>query len=148
MSILSKIPPPVIALACALASIALGNGASHSIQAYAVSGLLCISAAIFGSLAIIAFRRNKTTIDPVNPHRAKVLVQSGVFRLSRNPMYLSLALLLGALASVQESPLATIPIAAFLLVMNFSQIPREEQALRRAFPDEFASYCAKTRRWI
>lgn len=94
------------------------------------------------------FRRAATTMSPLAGRKARALVTTGVYRFSRNPMYLGLLLALGGVVVALGSgpALATLPaLAAFL---HHFQIAPEERALAADFGAEFAAYCSRTRRWI
>ncbi len=92
------------------------------------------------------FRRVGTPIQPTE--RAAVLVRSGPFRFSRNPMYLGIVMmLLGVAAWVGSFPMLIAPVG-FFVFMSTVFIPYEESRLRDAFSDEYLSYAQKVRRWI
>lgn len=106
-----------------------------------VSGVIALAA--FGT-----FWHAHTTIDPFHPQRAARLVTHGIFRLSRNPMYLSLVLLLLAYAlRLGSLPTLAGPVA-FGLYMNWFQIAPEERVLAAKFGDDYRAYCQRTRRWV
>jgi protein-S-isoprenylcysteine O-methyltransferase Ste14 len=94
------------------------------------------------------FRRAGTTVNPLRPERATRLVRAGPYRVSRNPMYLGLALVLSgwAIWLGSASPCALVP--AFVLCLTWLQILPEERALRAAFGQEYARYCGDTHRWL
>jgi protein-S-isoprenylcysteine O-methyltransferase Ste14 len=114
-------------------------------------GVACVfvAAGAAVSLAGVAeFRRVRTTVSPLRPEKASVLVTSGVFRWTRNPMYLGLALALFGWAAYLAHPLAALGVPAFVVWMSRWQIPREERALEGLFGEEFARYRARVRRWL
>jgi protein-S-isoprenylcysteine O-methyltransferase Ste14 len=94
------------------------------------------------------FRRAGTTLEPVHPDRATVLVTSGANSLTRNPMYLGLTGLLVANAIRMGSWAALIPVAGFVLVVDRLQITAEESALRAKFGEEYEAYCRAVPRWL
>jgi protein-S-isoprenylcysteine O-methyltransferase Ste14 len=98
--------------------------------------------------ALLRFRAARTTVNPLDPGKASQLVTGGVFRLSRNPMYLGLTLLLigWALWLGSASPWVVPPL--FVLVMTVAQIIPEEQALGRLFGEPYADYRRRVARWI
>ena len=101
-----------------------------------------------GLLAVLTFRVAKTTVNPKQPQAAKALVTSGVFRLTRNPMYLGLLLLLMAWA-VWLSNIFVWPLLVFFhWQMTHQQIKFEENALLDLFGDEYRSYMHRVRRWL
>ena len=114
----------------------------------AVSSVLLLVAGATGVAGVRAFRRACTTVDPLRPERASVLVSGGIYGRTRNPMYVALALALLAWSVWLAHLLAPVGVAAFVLWMDRLQIPAEESALRAAFGEEFERYCARVRRWL
>ncbi|MGE0313270.1 MAG: isoprenylcysteine carboxylmethyltransferase family protein [Lautropia sp.] len=97
---------------------------------------------------LIAFRRARTTIDPHRPHDAARLVDRGIYRVTRNPMYLGMLLVLVAWAMHLRSgsPLVMLPL--FVAYLTRYQIVPEERALRARFGDDYARYTRAVRRWL
>ena len=93
------------------------------------------------------FYRARTTFDPIAPHRASALVSTGVFAVSRNPIYIADALLLAAHAAWLGRPWALLGIPALAAVLQ-PQIRAEETALTERFGSEYASYVARVPRWV
>jgi protein-S-isoprenylcysteine O-methyltransferase Ste14 len=112
-----------------------------------ITALLAASA-VFGLGGVAHFRRAGTTVHPLRPEQSSALVTGGVYRLSRNPMYLSLLLALLALGLGLSNLFALAFAALFVPCMNRFQIVPEERAMERLFGDEFAAYRARVRRWI
>ncbi len=144
-----RIPPPLIALAAAagqrlLTPEATAPGAARKAAAAATA------AASVGLLASAAqgFRASGTTVDPLRPERASALVSSGPFALTRNPMYVGMAGLLAAHAVLRGSPMALLPAAAFVAVIDRVQIPPEEAAMTTLFGAEYEAYRSAVPRWI
>jgi protein-S-isoprenylcysteine O-methyltransferase Ste14 len=98
--------------------------------------------------AFMRFRKAGTTVNPLDPSKASRLVTDGVFRVSRNPMYLGLVLLLigWAVWLGSVSPWLVPPL--FVIVLTVVQIIPEEQALSRRFGEEYLSYRQSVARWI
>ena len=110
-------------------------------------GRLCIS--LSGMLALSAFlemRRAGTHVDTRQP--ATALVTQGPFRVTRNPLYLSLTLLYAGIALMVNSLWAIILLPGALIVIRYGVINREERYLERKFGEQYLSYKAKVRRWI
>ena len=103
------------------------------------------SISIFG---IVSFRRAKTTINPHKPSAASSLVTSGVYRYTRNPMYLGLSVTLMGWAVFLSNPLALLAVPLFVLYINRFQINPEERVLSSLFGAEYAAYKEKVRRWL
>jgi protein-S-isoprenylcysteine O-methyltransferase Ste14 len=110
--------------------------------------LLAVAGAAVALAGVAEFRRARTTVNPLRPERASALVAAGVFRWTRNPMYLGLAIVLLGWAAYLAHPLAALGVPAFVVWMNQAQIPREERALEERFGEEFARYRKQVRRWL
>lgn len=95
-----------------------------------------------------AFRRARTTVNPTRPGSSTVLVVSGVYRFTRNPMYLGFLLMLLGAAAQLENAAAFIVWPAFVLYLNRFQIRPEEEALRALFGEAFIRYQSRVRRWL
>jgi protein-S-isoprenylcysteine O-methyltransferase Ste14 len=97
-------------------------------------------------MAAMEFRRYRTTIVPhETPDR---LIQTGIFRHTRNPIYLGDALILAGLILRWDAVLALPLVPAFVWSIERRFIIPEENRMRRTFRMEFARYCEKTRRWL
>ncbi len=109
---------------------------------------LAAAAALIAAAAVFSFRAAHTTVDPTRPDSSSRIVSTGVYRYSRNPMYLSFLLALAAWAVYlsQLPPLALLPV--FVLYLNRFQIVPEERALSRKFGADYARYMASVRRWL
>jgi protein-S-isoprenylcysteine O-methyltransferase Ste14 len=95
-----------------------------------------------------SFRNAETTINPMKPESSSALVASGIYRWTRNPMYLGLLwILLGWGIYLSNAP-AYLVLPGFVLYMNRFQIEPEERALTRIFGPAFAAYRAHVRKWI
>lgn len=148
----NKIPPPVVAVifGAAMWGIATrlpGVEAGESSRAIAAAVVIAIGA-LFCIAGIVSFRRAKTTANPLKPETASSLVSSGIYRVSRNPMYVGVTLFLVAWAIYLASPWALAGTLGFVLYINRFQIEPEERALTALFGAEFESYRAKVRKWL
>lgn len=147
-----KVPPLALALATA-ALMALLAGAAPGLEVTipartAAAVLLLLAGTGMAAAAIAAFRRARTTVNPLAPARASALVDSGVYRVSRNPMYLGVALILLGWALWLANLLALALVPAFVVYIDRFQIGPEEEALAQRFGADFAAYRAATRRWL
>ena len=95
-----------------------------------------------------AFIRAKTTVNPLRAERATSLVVTGLYRVSRNPMYLGLITLLIGWALLLGSLGPLFLIFGFERVMVFAQIRPEEAALAAKFGNEYANYANRVHRWL
>lgn len=94
------------------------------------------------------FRRARTTVHPLRPETATSLVTDGIYRYTRNPMYLGLLLALFGWAILLGQPAALLLAAGYVPVMNHLQIVPEENALRTRFGAAFNDYQSRVRRWL
>lgn len=97
---------------------------------------------------VVSFRRAKTTVNPLNPETASALVASGIYRRTRNPMYLGAFVALLGWAVFLANAVAFILTPLFVVYMNRFQIGPEERALTALFGPQFSEYCGKVRRWL
>ncbi len=147
-----KIPPlvQVIVWACILWGVSPGLP-RVSIDAF-WSTLLAITVLVIGILLAVAgvleFRKMKTTVDPRMPEKASALVVSGVYSISRNPMYVGFALWLLALVIYLQAPLLSVGVLLFVLYMNRFQIAPEERTMAAMFGVQWESYKSRVRRWL
>jgi protein-S-isoprenylcysteine O-methyltransferase Ste14 len=109
---------------------------------------LALAGVVIALLGVISFRRAKTTVNPLHPEAASALVVSGIYRLTRNPMYLGLLLLLLGWAMFLANALTLVFPAVYVPLMNRLQILPEEKALAEKFGSGFADYQSKVRRWL
>lgn len=104
--------------------------------------------AVVAGLGVYEFRKACTTVDPRTPEKSAALVVTGVYRLSRNPMYAGFLLVLIAWAVHLANLAACIFPVLFMTYMNHYQIGPEEKYMRKKFGDDFDRYAKRVRRWI
>ena len=147
-----KIPPPVIALIITAIMWGLSSylpSLSLDIDLHHIPTVtLVFIGVMFDLLGLLAFRRLRTTIDPLNPDKASTLVTSGVYRITRNPMYVGLAILLLSWAVHLAMLCPFVGPILFVLYINRFQVIPEEQAMRRNFDQEFKVYADRVWRWL
>ncbi len=149
----SRIPPPFVALVAAL-SMWLASLLPLDVQEAPLAWratLAIVIAAVgvaFSVGGMRAFRQARTTMNPFTPDMASALVTGGVYRLTRNPMYLGLLLDLLAWAVFLWAPLALAVLPIFVLYIHRFQIVSEERALSSLFGSEYADYKQLVRRWL
>jgi protein-S-isoprenylcysteine O-methyltransferase Ste14 len=113
------------------------------------TAVLLLAAGILVAVAgVLEFRRARTTVNPTTPQASSSMVCSGIYRHTRNPMYLGMLLVLAAWAAWLANPAALVVLPAFLLYLNRFQIEPEERILARLFAGEFDAYCRSVRRWL
>jgi protein-S-isoprenylcysteine O-methyltransferase Ste14 len=147
----TRIPPPIVA--------ALMGGAMwfspvspmlHVPDSVRIGIALAI-ASVGGMVAMgagIRFRRANTTVNPLKPQAASSLVTTGIYRYTRNPMYLGLLFLLVAWAVFLLSPFSLLGPVAFVVFIGRFQIAPEERVLLGLFGAEYSAYRSRVRRWL
>ena len=111
------------------------------------AALLAVAVGI-GAAALLGFRRAKTTINPLKPEASSALVTGGIYRWTRNPMYLAMLLVLIGWACIVSNLAALVMLPLFVSTLNRLQIEPEERALHARFGAEFENYRRKVRRWL
>jgi protein-S-isoprenylcysteine O-methyltransferase Ste14 len=148
----ARVPAPIIAIGIAwlMRLATLGPpapGASDPLWQSAGTAAMQLSGVI-ALAAFYAFWRARTTINPMKPERASTLVTRGIYRFTRNPLYLSLVLLLVAYAiRLWSLPAIGGPVVFIAYVRRFHITP-EERALQAKFGDAFTEYTRRVRRWL
>jgi protein-S-isoprenylcysteine O-methyltransferase Ste14 len=147
-----RIPPPIVGLivAGAMWTVAylLPNLALPTLGRLSVAlvlGATGVGVAIGG---VISFRRAETTVNPLKPETSAVLVSTGVYSFTRNPMYLGMVLALFAWAVYLSSIWSLLGPVLFALYITRFQIVPEERVLERLFGAAFAAYKKRVRRWL
>ena len=146
----NRIPPPIVTFICGI-SIYFSKSFFNQFLNFSNNGIslffLILGLIVFIS-AVRSFRKQKTTVNPLKPKQASSLVTSGIFRFSRNPMYLGMLIILLSI-SFKFNLLGGIIISLlfFIFITKF-QIYPEEEAMNELFGDKFAQYSNTTRRWI
>lgn len=146
------IPPPVIALLCGLAMCGIGEAFPQARFAFPFQAILAGAFVAVGLaidlISIGAFRKAKTTITPLAPEKATSLITTGLYRYTRNPMYLGLLLILGGVAIWLGSLANGIFLIAFVGYITAFQIAPEEARLSDLFGSEYERYRVRVRRWL
>lgn len=145
-----RFPPPLIVAALLAGGLWLDGSFGRPVPAFAtpqaIGALLgLIALGLIGS-ALGLFRKAGTRPEPWQP--ASTLVSRGVYRFSRNPMYLGMALLHLAVALYFLSLGAAVTATLASLLIDRTVIRREEAYLLRRFGAEYQSYCDQVRRWL
>ena len=146
----NKIPPPIIAMVCALGILfskpffreySNVNNSSISILFFLI-GIACFF------FAIKLFKKHNTTISPLKPEKATSLIVSGIYMYSRNPMYLGMLFILISTSIRFNIIGGIISISTFIIYITKFQIIPEEEQLKRIFGEKFLNYKKKTRMWL
>jgi len=146
------VPPPILCVVFALI-MGLGADAAGTVMPahggrLGLAGLAGAAGLMFAAPAFRAFGRANTTIDPTRPDAASALVTNGIYRVTRNPMYVGLTALLLSWALWLGAPAALLGPVAFALLIARYQIMPEERALLAKFGDSYTAYCRRVRRWL
>jgi protein-S-isoprenylcysteine O-methyltransferase Ste14 len=148
----NKIPPPIVCLIVAIAMWVSAWSSPVIDFGHTLRMTLAILFGVFGLVMALlgfeAFGEAKTTVNPVKIDAASSLVMTGVYRYTRNPMYVGLASLLVAWAIYLAAPLTLLGPLAFVLYITRFQIMPEERALSRIFGRPYDDYRARVRRWL
>ena len=147
-----KVPPPVVAVLTAgsiwgvsraVPTLGFTLPYRNAILLTLLLGGVCVAVS-----GVAAFRRARTTLNPLTPDQASALVRSGIYQYTRNPMYLGLLLVLLGWALFVSNVIAFVLLPTFVLYLNRFQIAPEERALASMFGEEFTAYKATVRRWL
>jgi len=148
----NKIPPPAIGILVAVAMWGMSMLGPQLAFApgprYVAAAILAAVGVAFDLLGIFAFRSARTTVNPLKPERASVLVTGSVYRVTRNPMYVGLGLLLLAWAVYLSALFPFAGPVVFVLYITRFQIQPEERVLKSMFGEAYATYSARARRWL
>ena len=148
-SLALRIPPAAVcAIAIGLPYLYGSVPANLNTLNIAFAACFALSGIVVGTLAILQFKAHQTTVDPRDPAQTSSLITSGIFRYSRNPIYLAMALLILANGVALEDWGGLILALLFCVYIQYFQILPEERALRQTFGDAFIRYSQRTRRWL
>jgi protein-S-isoprenylcysteine O-methyltransferase Ste14 len=147
-----KVPPPALALATAVLMWLVSRSSPGLVFVFPAGNLLAVGLAAIGLIVaisgVVTFRRARTTLNPTKPEASSSLVSWGIYKITRNPMYLGLLLVLTAWAIFLSNWFAVLFLPVFVVYMNRFQIVPEEQALTLLFAREFVAYQSRVRRWL
>ena len=146
----TKIPPPIVTLVSAL--LIFFSKELFPNYAFDYQSMLSIVIFVSGLMILISavslFKKKETTVNPMNPEKASSLVVDGVFKHTRNPMYLGMSVVLLSI-SIQFNLIGGLLIVSFFMAyITVFQIIPEEEAMEENFGEEYLSFKRSTRRWI
>jgi len=146
----TRIPPPLVMLLCAAPGYLLARAwpwPVFLVPAWVVVAVM-LSGLALNLLPKLAFRRARTTVNPLRPAAATSLVTGGIYRHTRNPMYLGQALvLLGGMLWL-GSAAALLVVPSFVGWITRFQILPEERVLSARFGADYAAFRRDVRRWL
>ena len=147
-----RVPPPVVAVVMAaamyLASKRMPEPHLDFPARVPMVAILAAAGLAVDFAGLWAFRRHRTTVNPLHPNKATSLVTSGIYRWTRNPMYLGLSFLLTGWAFWLSTVVSFLGLPIVVIYLTLFQILPEERALRAKFPMEVADYTRRVRRWL
>lgn len=147
-----KIPPVLTTLIATLlmwwiAKLFAGTGLTFQVSIWLP--IFCVALALaIGLLGVVQFSVHKTTVNPHKPEKSSSLVNDGIYKHTRNPMYLALLVLLIAIGFYLGSVPSFLVAPLFIWFMNKYQIEPEEQMLIQNFGTDYKKYQEEVRRWI
>lgn len=146
------IPPPAVMLLIGLMMWLSSVVLPGLTLAWRYSPVLAVVIALLGIVITLAgmvpFARARTTMDPKHPAQASTLISSGIFRISRNPMYLGVLLVLAGWAIYLGNLLSVLWLLVFIAYITRFQIIPEERLLQEKFGATFTQYKRNVRRWV
>ena len=113
---------------------------------YPLGAILVVVGVALVTIAIRQFRRAGTNVETPKP--AIVLVIDGLYRLSRNPIYIAVSLIHAGIAISADNAWALVGLIPVLIVLHYGVIRREERYLERKFGEEYRRYRRSVRRWL
>ncbi len=148
----TRIPPPLYALLFAVAMWLLSKASPGTVWLdfpWRWAGpAIMLSAFLLDLDSLFIFRQNHTTVNPLHPEQASTLVTEGLYRFTRNPMYLGLLIMLAGWSVYLGNLAALALLPLFVLVISRWQIVPEERVLEQKFGDEYLAYKRSVRRWL
>jgi protein-S-isoprenylcysteine O-methyltransferase Ste14 len=148
----TKIPAPIVAIllgaAMKLYAVAYGVAIDATPLRMHVGVGFAQASAVIALVSFVTFLHARTTINPLDPAKASRLVTGGIYRISRNPIYLSLLFLLIAYAVRLDSAAVWLAPVVFVPYVTRFQIQPEERALQAKFGEAYLEYQKRTRRWL
>lgn len=146
-----RIHPPLILILC----LAIAYLLSHYLPVYTLPAFITQSYAYVSAagvfialLGIWQFRLAKTTIDPKRPDKVSNIVSSGIYRVTRNPMYLGMLLVLIAAVFKFADLSGALAIILFISYITLFQIKPEERMIEKLFGEQYLAYKNQVRRWL
>ena len=146
----NKIPPPIVTLFFGLC-IYLSRPYFPEFSNLVLNALSIISFVVgifVFAAAVSSFKKQKTTVNPISIEKASSLVVSGIFKYSRNPMYLGMSFVLLGLAFKFNVIGGLLFTGIFMSFITIFQIKPEEVAMEKLFDQEWKNYTKNVRRWL
>ncbi|MBF7073533.1 isoprenylcysteine carboxylmethyltransferase family protein [Glaciecola sp. MH2013] len=147
-----KIPPVVVFLIATVFLYFTPSIGNYSVllgdNTKIVSHLIFALGIVIGALGVVTFKKANTTVNPVEIERASSLVTTGVFQMTRNPMYLAMAIAIFSMSVRFDNVAGAFWVLPFCVFITRFQIMPEERNLLAIFGDDFIQYSQNVRRWL
>ena len=146
----NKIPPPIVTLffgLCIYLTRPYFPEFSFSILNSLSTISFVLGITVFAT-AVSSFKRQNTTVNPISIEKASSLVVNGVFKYSRNPMYLGMLFILLGLTFKFNLIGGLLFTSLFMIFISIFQIKPEEAAMEKLFDQEWEDYIKNVRRWL
>ncbi|MEH6395604.1 methyltransferase family protein [Pseudoalteromonas sp.] len=146
----NKIPPIIVVLffAIVMAVIAHYSVIDFTAFIFYAAIILLSTGCVFCIAGVVSFRLANTTVNPRKPEQASELVTTGIYKISRNPMYVGFAFILAAWGVWLASLWALLCVIAFIGYLTWFQIIPEERELQKIFGKVYSDYKLQVKRWL
>ncbi|BDF94796.1 MULTISPECIES: methyltransferase family protein [Pseudoalteromonas] len=146
----NKIPPVIMVCFFALVMAVIAHYSVIDFTAFIFYSaiILLVIGCVFCIAGVVSFRLANTTVDPRKPELASRLVTTGIYRISRNPMYVGFAFILTAWGVWLTSLWALLCVIAFIGYLTWFQIIPEERKLQKIFGKDYSDYKLQVKRWL
>lgn len=147
-----KVPPVALVMIFAFFMYALDKLVPMSTDPTSWHLVIALFLLFFGVWIAVAgvqaFKKAKTTVNPMTPEKSSELVIQGIYQRTRNPMYVGFLCALLGWGLILNNPISLVLCIGFVFYMNKFQIEPEEQALTELFGEQFLQYKAQVKRWL
>jgi len=147
-----KIPPVAVCIIFIVIMSLVAQVMPLAIWVFPWQDLVAIVLVLLGIVAAVSgvahFRKAETTVNPIKPESASTIVSTGIYGISRNPMYLGMLLVLLGYAVNLAALSSYLTLGLFVVYMNQFQIKPEERHLEQKFGADYSDYKNKVRRWL
>jgi protein-S-isoprenylcysteine O-methyltransferase Ste14 len=144
------VPPPTYPLVVSVAAWALGRSAPLALPRGPIAVLVGTTTGVLALLILVTawrtFRAARTSIEPWQP--SKVLITSGIFARSRNPVYVGFLLAQLSVAWISANAWTLLLVPLTWLLLDRLQVRREERYLTETFGEPYTDYCRRAPRWL
>ena len=147
-----KIPPLALLVILAISQFVLASWVPFAAVEinfkFALATCACLVGIVVALLGVYEFRKFGTTVNPTNPDGTVAIVNTGIYSLTRNPMYVGFAFMLLAAVIFTANYVSLVSLPIYVLYMNRFQIEPEEKMLGQKFGEAYSAYFQQVRRWV